>query len=83
MNKYAAHSRRIQRRRKRLLGCDRKVPYPSRDAAMQKGQDVYHCRFCGQRHRTGSLAQLAIKIGRRMIGLNVDQRAKPDCELFA
>jgi Zn-finger protein len=38
--------------------CTRKKAYPSREAAFQKGQEVYQCRYCHQFHRSGSLSKL-------------------------
>jgi len=63
--KYLAQSRAAQQRRKRYNACDRKKAFPTHEAALRKGQDVYHCRFCRQYHRTGSLAQLANNLTKR------------------
>lgn len=38
--------------------CTRKRAYPTREAAFQKGQEVYRCRYCRQFHRSGSLSKL-------------------------
>lgn len=63
-NKYRAQSKVAQLARRRYKACESKKPFPNREAAQQHGNDVYLCRFCGQWHRTGSIAQLANRLTR-------------------
>ncbi len=58
MNKYAKQSHKAQKARLRWRMCERKVKFPTEEAAYQKGQQTYRCRFCGQWHRSGSIAKL-------------------------
>lgn len=44
--------------------CDRKKAYDTREAAFQKGQEVYQCRYCGKFHRSGSLSKLIATVRR-------------------
>jgi len=62
MNKYLAASRESQARRRRWRGCERKVGFPTADAAWQPGNDIYKCQWCGQWHRTGAAAAWAAKL---------------------
>ena len=64
MNKYRAQSQAAQATRRRERMCDRKKPYPSAEAAQQKGQRTYRCPHCRLWHRSGSLAALVAKVSR-------------------
>jgi cytochrome c2 len=65
MNKYASISKRIADRRRRQRSCENKVAFPTAEAARQKGQYFYRCRYCHQFHRTGQDATLAARLSRR------------------
>lgn len=63
-NKYRQASREAQEAAHRLRGCESKVAYPSPEAAFQKGQTFYRCKWCGQYHRSGKLAKLIAETNR-------------------
>ena len=44
--------------------CLRKRQYPTREAAWQKGQEVYRCQHCGQWHRTSGVNKFVAQLRR-------------------
>lgn len=58
MNKYKRESRQAQAAARKLRACESKVAYDTEQEAYQKGQTVYHCRYCGKWHRSGSFTKL-------------------------
>lgn len=44
--------------------CERKKAFPTREAAFQKGQEIYRCPYCRQFHRTAETAKLIAAIRR-------------------
>ncbi len=65
MNKYRAESRKAQKARRQERMCERKAAYETREEAYQKGQESYHCPYCGKWHRSGSVAKLAAMLRRK------------------
>ncbi len=57
-NKYRPASREALEAAQRQRGCESKVAYPTPEAAFQKGQEFYLCKYCGKYHRSGKLAKL-------------------------
>lgn len=55
-NKYAHESRVAQKMRRVERGCLYKKAWNSPEEAVQKGQAVYHCEYCGKWHRTSKKA---------------------------
>jgi len=51
-----------QKALRRFNKCERKKAFPTREAAFQKGQEVYRCGYCNQWHRSGALATLLAKV---------------------
>jgi hypothetical protein len=47
---------------KRWKTCERKKKFESADAAFQKGQHVYQCRYCGKWHRSGALTKFIVQL---------------------
>jgi hypothetical protein len=71
MNKYKTISRKLKRKRLKARGCRDKVAYPTREAAKQPGQDVYHCRYGDHWHRTGTPATIANTLAKRRKAVRV------------
>jgi hypothetical protein len=44
--------------------CLRKKAFPTAEAAYQKGQEIYRCRYCGLWHRTGGTLKLLAQLRR-------------------
>jgi hypothetical protein len=65
MNKYSKISRRLKRKRLKARGCRDKIAYPTREAARQRGQDVYACPYGDHYHRTGAAATIANTLAKR------------------
>lgn len=62
MNKYKSESRKARKANARLHACERKVAYDTAEAAYQKGQESYRCKYCGKWHRSGSFSKLLSKV---------------------
>lgn len=60
-NKYAAFSKRAQKNRVKTKMCLNKAAYETEEAAYQKGQRSYKCKFCQKWHRSRSLMTLVKK----------------------
>lgn len=65
MNKYRAESRAAQAKLRRERMCSRKVRFSDLAEAVQRGQRVYACGYCGGWHRSGSLQRLMAKVRQR------------------
>lgn len=63
-NKYLQASQEAQEYARRLRGCLSKKAYESPEAAFQKGQTYYHCRWCNKYHRSGKLAKLLAQVSK-------------------
>lgn len=64
MNKYKAESRRARKAYRKNKACGWKRAYATQEDAFQKGQNVYHCKYCKQWHRTGAMAELIAWVSR-------------------
>jgi hypothetical protein len=58
MNKYKQFAKRAREVGHRYSSCERKRVFDTREEAFQKGQEVYHCKYCGKWHRTGQIHKL-------------------------
>ena len=50
----------------RITGCENKVSFKQLENALRKGQDVYHCTFCGHFHRATPLGEKALRVVKRV-----------------
>lgn len=62
MNKYKAAARAAHRYRQRELACLSKRAYPTREAALCPGQDVYQCCYCDKWHRSTMVNNIRAQI---------------------
>jgi hypothetical protein len=57
MNKYDELAKRRRLSRKMQRACKSKRRYETAEAAYQKGQQVYQCRYCYGFHRSGKFGR--------------------------
>lgn len=63
MNKYKRLAKKSREMTIKAQSCDRKKKFNNKsEAELNKGQDVYLCRFCGKWHRSGSIGRTLIKL---------------------
>lgn len=62
MNKYLTFSKEAQRKRRLFKKCISKVKYSSKEAAYQRGQEIYFCTNCNNWHRSGTFAKFVATV---------------------